>query len=48
MIRSRPRLRRIASAPPEPVADGVWVLRGGLARTMNAYLVRDPAGGVNG
>lgn len=45
-VRSRPRLRRLASAPPEPVADGVWVLRGGLARTMNAYLVRDDAGGV--
>ena len=43
-IRSRPRLRRIACAAPELVADGVWVLRGGLARTMNAYLVRDGAG----
>jgi glyoxylase-like metal-dependent hydrolase (beta-lactamase superfamily II) len=46
-LRSRPRLRAIASAPPEEVADGVWVLRGGLLRTMNVYLVRDEdRGGV--
>ena len=46
-LRSRPRLRRIASAPPEEVADGVWLLRGGLLRTMNVYLVRDDEhGGV--
>jgi hydroxyacylglutathione hydrolase len=43
-IRSRPRARRIECAPPEPVAEGVWLLRGGLARTMNAYLVRDGDG----
>jgi glyoxylase-like metal-dependent hydrolase (beta-lactamase superfamily II) len=45
-LRSRPRLRRIASAPPEPVADGVWLLRGGLARTMNVYLLADGDGVV--
>src|ERR671910_1328078 len=46
-LRSRPRLRRIAAAAPEEVADGVWVLRGGLLRTMNVYLVRDDEqGGV--
>src|SRR5215210_3658926 len=44
-IRSRPRLRRLACSPPEPVADGVWLLRGGLARTMNVYLLRDEASG---
>jgi hydroxyacylglutathione hydrolase len=43
-VRSRPRARRIASAAPEPVADGVWLLRGGLARTMNVYLVEEPGG----
>jgi glyoxylase-like metal-dependent hydrolase (beta-lactamase superfamily II) len=43
-IRSRPRLRRIACAAPEEIADGVWVLRGGLLRTMNVYLVRDGHG----
>jgi glyoxylase-like metal-dependent hydrolase (beta-lactamase superfamily II) len=45
-IRSRPRARRLACAPPEPVADGVWLLRGGVNRTMNVYLVRDGAGVV--
>jgi hydroxyacylglutathione hydrolase len=46
-IRSRPRRMRIACDPPEPVADGVWVLRGGVPRTMNVYLVRDEErGGV--
>lgn len=43
-VRSRPRLRRIAAAGPEPVADGVWVVRGGIARTMNVYLVEEPDG----
>jgi hydroxyacylglutathione hydrolase len=46
-LRSRPRLRALACAPPEQVADGVWLLRGGLTRTMNVYLVRDTdRGGV--
>jgi glyoxylase-like metal-dependent hydrolase (beta-lactamase superfamily II) len=46
-IRSRPRLRRLAAGSPEEVADGVWVVRGGLLRTMNVYLVRDDErGGV--
>src|SRR4051812_22876733 len=46
-IRSRPRLRRLAAAQPEEVADRVWLMRGGLLRTMNVYLVRDDErGGV--
>jgi glyoxylase-like metal-dependent hydrolase (beta-lactamase superfamily II) len=46
-LRARPRLRRLAAAPPEPVADGVWVVRGGVTRVNNAYLVRDDErGGV--
>ena len=46
-LRSRPRLRALAAAPPEEVADGVWLLRGGLTRIMNVYLVRDDErGGV--
>jgi hydroxyacylglutathione hydrolase len=44
-VRSRPGLRRLAAAAPEPVADGVWLIRGGLLRTMNVYLVRDEAAG---
>jgi glyoxylase-like metal-dependent hydrolase (beta-lactamase superfamily II) len=40
-------MRRIASAAPEGVAEGVWLLRGGLARTMNVYLIEDrERGGV--
>lgn len=51
------RLRRLANlrtrlasraqaSEPEPVADGVWLLRGGFpAKTMNVYLLED-AGGV--
>lgn len=36
---------RLAAAPPERIADGVWVVRGGLPRrTMNAYLLRDGDG----
>jgi steroid delta-isomerase-like uncharacterized protein len=30
----------------ERVTDGVWVLRGGFPRTMNAYLIEDEGGGV--
>lgn len=46
-LRSRPGLRPLAAAAPEQVADGVWLLRGGLLRTMNVYLVRDDErGGV--
>src|SRR3954468_1115796 len=44
-IRSRPRLRRLSCGAPEQLADGVWLLRGGLARSMNVYLVRDEASG---
>src|SRR3954447_1233034 len=42
-VRSRPRARRLAAAAPEAVAEGVWLLRGGLTRTMNVYLLRDSA-----
>ena len=30
----------------EPIAPRVWVLRGGLTRTMNAYLIEDDGGVV--
>ena len=40
-------MRRLSCAPPEPIADGVWLLRGGLLRTMNVYLLADEeSGGV--
>ena len=38
--------RKLAGSPAEPVADGVWRVRGGVPRTMNVYLVEDEGGGV--
>jgi hydroxyacylglutathione hydrolase len=44
-IRTRPGIDRLMAGEPEPVADGVWVVRGGFpVRTMNVYLVRDGDG----
>jgi glyoxylase-like metal-dependent hydrolase (beta-lactamase superfamily II) len=37
---------RLAAAPPERVAPGVWLIRGGLARTMNVFLLEEAGGGV--
>ncbi|MEA2147421.1 MAG: hypothetical protein QOG59_3008, partial [Solirubrobacteraceae bacterium] len=43
-LRTRVR-RRLSGGAPEPVADGVWVLRGGFpSRTMNVYLLADDGG----
>jgi glyoxylase-like metal-dependent hydrolase (beta-lactamase superfamily II) len=43
--RVRPRLARLIASGPEPIAEGVWVIRGGLpSKTMNVYLVRDGDG----
>ncbi|HEX6698115.1 MAG TPA: ester cyclase [Solirubrobacteraceae bacterium] len=39
------RVKRRLASGPEPVADGVWVVRGGLpTKEMNVYLVRDGEG----
>jgi len=38
--------RRLAGTPAEPVADGVWRVRGGVPRAMNVYLIEDDGGGV--
>ncbi len=38
--------RRLAGTAAEPVADGVWRVRGGMPRTMNVFLVEDDGGGV--
>ena len=48
MTNARTRIaRRFAAADPEPIADGVWVVRGGFPRrTMNVYLLRDGDGVV--
>jgi len=41
----RTRIKRRIAADPEPVADGVWVVRGGFpSKEMNVYLVRDGDG----
>jgi hydroxyacylglutathione hydrolase len=42
-VRTRMR-RRLAGGGAEPVADGVWVVRGGVPRTMNVYLLADGGG----
>jgi len=36
--------RATTAGDPEPVADGVWVIRGGVPRTMNVYLIEDGDG----
>ena len=38
--------RKLAGSPAEPVADGVWRVRGGVPRAMNVYLIEDEGGGV--
>jgi glyoxylase-like metal-dependent hydrolase (beta-lactamase superfamily II)/predicted ester cyclase len=41
----RTRVRRRLASEAEPVADGVWVVRGGFpTKEMNVYLVRDGDG----
>jgi glyoxylase-like metal-dependent hydrolase (beta-lactamase superfamily II) len=45
-LRARPRALGLAAAAAEKVADGVWLVRGGLTRTMNAYLIEDGDGVV--
>ena len=37
---------RLAAAAPERVAPGVWLIRGGLTRAMNVFLLEEPDGGV--
>lgn len=43
-LRVRPRLARAIASGPEPIAEGVWIVRGGFPKTMNVYLVRDGDG----
>jgi steroid delta-isomerase-like uncharacterized protein len=45
---ARTRAARGAAAKRnlEPVADGVWVLRGGVPRTFNVFMIEDEGGGV--
>src|SRR3954464_754697 len=44
-VRIRPGLARLMAKGPEPIAEGVWVLRGGFPlKSMNVYFVRDGDG----
>ncbi len=45
-LRPRDPRRWLAAAPPEQVAEGVWLLRGGLTRAMNVFLLEGPDGVV--
>lgn len=36
---------RLAAGPPQRIADGVWLIRGGPLRAMNVYLLEEPEGG---
>jgi glyoxylase-like metal-dependent hydrolase (beta-lactamase superfamily II)/predicted ester cyclase len=44
--KTRVARRAAAHNDLERVADGVWLLRGGVPRTMNVYLLEDEGGGV--
>jgi glyoxylase-like metal-dependent hydrolase (beta-lactamase superfamily II)/predicted ester cyclase len=44
--KTRAERRAVARRDLERVADGVWLLRGGVPRTMNVYLLEDEGGGV--
>lgn len=45
LINMRTRVtRRLAAAQPERIADGVWVVRGGVPRSMNVYLLEGSDG----
>jgi glyoxylase-like metal-dependent hydrolase (beta-lactamase superfamily II) len=44
-VRVRPGLARMMATSPEPIADGVWIVRGGFpGKDMNVYFVRDGDG----
>jgi steroid delta-isomerase-like uncharacterized protein len=44
--KTRVERRAVAGRDLERVADGVWLLRGGVPRTMNVYFLEDEGGGV--
>jgi glyoxylase-like metal-dependent hydrolase (beta-lactamase superfamily II)/predicted ester cyclase len=44
--RTKASRRVAAKGDLERVADGVWLLRGGMPRTMNVYFLEDEGGGV--
>ncbi|HEX2232391.1 MAG TPA: MBL fold metallo-hydrolase [Thermoleophilaceae bacterium] len=44
VMRVRPRLARLVADEPEKIAEGVWIIRGGLGRAMNVYFIEDKDG----
>jgi glyoxylase-like metal-dependent hydrolase (beta-lactamase superfamily II)/predicted ester cyclase len=45
VVNARTRFARRVTADPEEIAEGVWIVRGGLpSKDMNVYLVRDGDG----
>src|ERR1700729_4373638 len=45
LANARPRARSwIQGSDPERIADGVWLVRGGIPKTMNVYLIEDGDG----
>jgi hydroxyacylglutathione hydrolase len=48
LMNARTRVQSfIAGTREQPIADGVWIVRGGFpARTMNVYLLEEDGGGV--
>jgi glyoxylase-like metal-dependent hydrolase (beta-lactamase superfamily II)/ketosteroid isomerase-like protein len=44
-VNARTKLgRKLTASAPEAIADGVWIVRGGVPKDMNVYLVRDGDG----
>src|SRR5688572_17276635 len=47
LVNRRTRVRNAITAEPERVAEGVWLVRGGMPmKTMNAYLIEEDGGVV--
>ena len=45
LANARTRVRAwIRGSEPERIAEGVWLVRGGIPKTMNVYLIEDDAG----
>jgi hydroxyacylglutathione hydrolase len=44
-VRDRTLRDQVAAGPPQRIADGVWLIRGGPLRAMNVYLLEEREGG---
>jgi hydroxyacylglutathione hydrolase len=44
VMRVRPRLASLVADEPEKIAEGVWIVRGGLTRAMNVFFIDDGDG----